>query len=100
MWYSNMPDDLGAWIERVSRLALIKVKDEERKIILEDMRKILDFFNSINALDLSDVEPLFMVLNERPVLRDDVPGECLSIEDVLSNIKESQGNYIKGPRTG
>ncbi|MEM0361699.1 MAG: Asp-tRNA(Asn)/Glu-tRNA(Gln) amidotransferase subunit GatC [Sulfolobales archaeon] len=94
-----MPDDLEVWLERVSRLALIKIREDEKELILRDMRKIIEFFNSINALDLSDVEPLFMVLNERPVLRDDVVGSCLSVDEVLTNVKESENYYIKGPRT-
>lgn len=94
-----MPDDLEVWLERISRLALIKVREDERELILRDMRKIIEFFNSINALDLSDVEPLFMVLNERPVLRDDVAGSCLNVNEVLANVRESEGGYIKGPRT-
>lgn len=96
---TDMLDNLEVWLERVSRLALINIKDEEKEAILRDMKKIIDFFNSINVLDLTDVEPLFMVLNEKPVLRDDVVGSSLSIDEVLANVKESSEGYIKGPRT-
>ncbi len=94
-----MFDYLELWLERVSRLALISIRDEEREVVLRDMKKIIEFFNSINVLDLADVEPLFMVLNERPVLRDDVVGTSLSIDDVLANVKETSEGYVKGPRT-
>ncbi|MEM0453380.1 MAG: Asp-tRNA(Asn)/Glu-tRNA(Gln) amidotransferase subunit GatC [Sulfolobales archaeon] len=94
-----MHDELEVWLDRVSRLALIKVKDEEREVVIRDMKKIIDFFNSINELDLSGVEPLFMVLNDKPLLREDVVKDGLSVDEVLLNVKESQEGYIKGPKT-
>lgn len=94
-----MHGDLEVWLERVCKLALIKVRDEERESIIRDMEKIIHFFNTINELDLSGVEPLFMVLNERPSFREDEVRGGLNIDDVLLNVKEWQGGYIKGPKT-
>ncbi|MCS7108235.1 MAG: Asp-tRNA(Asn)/Glu-tRNA(Gln) amidotransferase subunit GatC [Sulfolobales archaeon] len=94
-----MRNELTTWLERISRLALIKVRDDEREIVIRDMGKIIEFFNSINELDLSNVEPLFMVLNEKPVLREDVARGGLDVNEVLLNVKESENGFIKGPKT-
>lgn len=94
-----MQNELTTWLERISRLALIKVRDDEREIVIRDMVKIIEFFNSINELDLSNVEPLFMVLNEKPVLREDVARGGLDVNEVLLNVKESENGFIKGPKT-
>ncbi len=92
--------DPAEWVERVSKLALINLSEEEKKLLIKDMARIIDFFNMINELKgLDDVEPLFMMPRGEPVLRDDEVGECLSINEVLMNVKEKEDRFIKGPRT-
>jgi aspartyl-tRNA(Asn)/glutamyl-tRNA(Gln) amidotransferase subunit C len=92
-------EDLKVWLERISKLSLIRISKEEEETILNDMKKIIEFFNTINSLDLSNVEPLFMVLKDEPVVRDDEVGESLSVDEVLKNVKEVEGGFIKGPKT-
>lgn len=95
-----MDIDLESWIERISRLALIRLSREERELIARDLKRIIDFFNMINELKgLDDIEPLFMIPRDDAILRSDEISNCLSIDEVLMNVKESVNNYIKGPRT-
>lgn len=92
--------DLAEWIDRVSKLALINLSEEEKKLLAKDMIRIINFFNMINELrGLDSVEPLFMMPRGEPVLRDDEVGECLDINEVLMNVKEREDGFIKGPRT-
>lgn len=92
-------DELSAWIKRVSKLALIRISESEERGLLNDLMKIIGFFNVINELDLSNVQPLFMILRDDEVVRDDEVRETLNVDDVMLNVKESEGTFIKGPKT-
>ncbi|MDT7861087.1 MAG: Asp-tRNA(Asn) amidotransferase subunit GatC [Saccharolobus sp.] len=85
-------------IKHLEGLALIQLSPEEEKIIKDDIKKILDFFNKLNELDLTNVEPLFHPLPQGR-LRKDIPKEPLDREEALKNVKRKENGYIIGPKT-
>lgn len=85
-------------IKHLESLALIQLSPEEEKIIKNDIKKILDFFNKLNELDLTNVEPLFHPLPQGR-LRKDTPKEPLDREEALKNVKRKENGYIIGPKT-
>ena len=91
--------ELNKWIDRISRLALIKISDDEREKLIKDLIRILRFFNEINELDLKDVEPLFHVIEKSGKVRRDNIGNVLKVDEALLNVKEKYQTFIKGPKT-
>ncbi|BDB97825.1 Asp-tRNA(Asn) amidotransferase subunit GatC [Saccharolobus caldissimus] len=85
-------------IKHLEVLALIQLSPEEEKIIKDDIKKILDFFNKLNELDLTNVEPLFHPLPQGR-LRKDISKEPLDREEALKNVKRKENGYIIGPKT-
>ncbi|MEJ2779553.1 Asp-tRNA(Asn) amidotransferase subunit GatC [Stygiolobus sp. CP850M] len=85
-------------LEKLQALALVEIKGQEKEKIKRDLQNILEFFNKINQLDLTNVEPLFHPLSSGK-LRKDEPIEPLNREEALQNVKRKEDGYIVGPRT-
>ncbi len=84
-------------IKKLERLSLIELSKEEEEKMAKEIEKILDFFNKINELDLSGVEPMFHPISEGK-LREDVPHEGLSRDEALANAGGKENGFIIGPR--
>ena len=85
-------------LEKLQNLALLEIKEEEKERLKKDLREILNFFDKINQLDLTNVEPLFHPLSTGK-LRKDEPMRPLSRDEALQNVKRKENGYIVGPRT-
>ncbi len=46
-------------VERIAKLARIKLSQQELKKLQGDLSSILDYFNSIKEVDISKIEPTF-----------------------------------------
>jgi len=89
---------LKEWVKRVSRLALIDISPDEEETLINDFKKIIEFFNKLQEVNVDNVEPLFMTPKEEPVVRYDEVGKCLRRDEFLSNVKERIDGYVKGPK--
>lgn len=85
-------------LEKLQALALVEIKGQEKEKIKRDLQNILEFFDKINQLDLTNVEPLFHPLSSGK-LRKDEPMKPLTREEALQNVKRKEDGYIVGPRT-
>ncbi len=97
MKVSGMVEVNEELIKRLERLSLIKLTPEERERMIREVKAVLDFFDKINSLDLSDVEPLFHPLAESR-LREDSPITGLTQEEALLNAPRKENGFIVGPR--
>ncbi|MCH4815086.1 MAG: Asp-tRNA(Asn) amidotransferase subunit GatC [Saccharolobus sp.] len=85
-------------IKHLENLSLIHLNQNEEKMLENDIANIIKFFEKINELDLSNVEPLFHPLPQGR-LRKDTPRDPLDRENALKNVKRKENGYIVGPRT-
>ncbi|AAY80664.1 Asp-tRNA(Asn) amidotransferase subunit GatC [Sulfolobus acidocaldarius] len=87
-----------SYLSKLEQLALIRLKNEEKDKISNDLQRIIDFFEKINELELKDVEPLFHPISSGK-LRKDEPLKPLNRDEALQNVKRKENGYIVGPRT-
>jgi aspartyl-tRNA(Asn)/glutamyl-tRNA(Gln) amidotransferase subunit C len=59
-------------VQHVARLAALSIDDDEAARIAEELGSILDHMATLDALDVTDVEPTFHPLQVDVVLRPDV----------------------------
>ncbi len=85
-------------LDKLERLALVTLNQEERERVKKDLQQILEFFDEINEANLEDVEPLFHPLPTGK-LREDKPSSGLERDDALRNVKRKENGYIVGPKT-
>ena len=65
-----MPVDQAA-VRRIARLARIAVTDAEVPHLQDELNAILAFVEELNAVDVSDVEPMTSVIPMKLPMRDD-----------------------------
>ncbi|MEM0217743.1 MAG: Asp-tRNA(Asn)/Glu-tRNA(Gln) amidotransferase subunit GatC [Candidatus Nezhaarchaeales archaeon] len=86
-------------LEYLSELARLRLTESEKKIILRDLNRILEYFSIIDKVEVTDVEPAFHVLNVSNVMREDeVGGDSLTQGEALANASHKEEGYIKAPR--
>lgn len=85
-------------LDHVSALARISLSAEEKAKFAGDFKTILGFFEKLNAVDVSALEPCAHAFPIYNVLRDDVPAETLPVETLLRNAPASKEDQIVVPR--
>jgi aspartyl-tRNA(Asn)/glutamyl-tRNA(Gln) amidotransferase subunit C len=78
----------------VAHLARLQVTDEETALFQGQLNHILDYVQSLRALDTSAVEPMAHAVPVHNVFREDVPTPSLDHERVMANAPlERQGLF-------
>ncbi|BFH74340.1 Asp-tRNA(Asn) amidotransferase subunit GatC [Sulfurisphaera javensis] len=85
-------------ISKLQTLALLELNEKEKERIKKDIKNILDFFDKINQLDLTGVEPLFHPISTGKLRKDEII-KPLGREEALKNVKRKEDGYIIGPAT-
>ena len=85
------------WVERIARLARLKLTEEEVNLFQSQLSDILRFVEQLNDLDTEGVEP-YLEETERTPMREDEPGESLSQDEALMNAPERKGGFFVVPR--
>ena len=92
----RLTSDIVAKVASLARLDLTPAEIEQATAQLGDM---LDHFADIDALDLSDVEPMTQPFPLVNVLRDDVVAPCLDRDEVLAQAPAAQDGRFRVPPT-
>jgi aspartyl-tRNA(Asn)/glutamyl-tRNA(Gln) amidotransferase subunit C len=86
-------------IQRVARLAALRLSEQEVERMEEDLGQILNHVEQISELDLSMVEPSVQVVELDNVLRPDVPRPSLEREKALRTAPEPVDGAFRVPST-
>lgn len=93
---NNITDET---IEYVSTLAKLDLTGEERQGAMRDMSRMLDYFDKLNELDTTGVEPMSHAFPLQNVFREDEVTNGDGSEDSLKNAPEEKENMFVVPRT-
>ena len=85
-------------VEKVAHLARLKFDDSEKEAIKKDLRRMIEFADKLNELDLENVEPLLHMSEEVNMLREDEIKGSVSCEEALKNAPEHNGKFFKVPK--
>lgn len=85
-------------VAHLAHLARLEFNEQEVHSMVEDMDKILGFVAKIDELDLSGVEPLVYLSEERNILRADQIEEGLSKEEALKNAPQRDSDFFRVPK--
>jgi len=85
-------------IRHVARLARIEVSEERVPALAQELATILSYFDKLNELDTSGVEPLTRAVDRHSVLADDEPCPCLTTEEALAAAPDRDGSFFKVPK--
>lgn len=82
-------------VKHIAKLANLTLTEEEEEKYSEQLSKILDYFEQLNQVDTSSVEPTFNVTGMSDVMREDKTQVCLSQEEALANAPKTKGNMFE-----
>ncbi len=85
-------------VEKIAKLARLKVQPEVIQPIAQDLSRILDWVAQLEAVDTKNVEPLSSVyLQEMPMRKDETKDGDIASE-ILQNAPEKQHDMFVVPR--
>ena len=87
-----------ATVDHVARLARLDLSEEERERMGAELSKILEHVETIQAMDLDDVEPTAHALPIKNIMRPDEVTPSLTPEDALRNAPQSEDGRFLVPR--
>jgi aspartyl-tRNA(Asn)/glutamyl-tRNA(Gln) amidotransferase subunit C len=84
-------------VEHVAHLARLGLTDEELRRLEGQLNHILDQYAILSTVETDHIAPTAQTIELENILRDDVTGPSLSVDVVLANAAETEGDYIVVP---
>ncbi len=81
----------------VARLARLELTDDDVAKFQEQLSDILEAVSKVSELDLSDVPPTAHPLAIATAWAEDVPRDCLPLDEVFANAPDRDGDYFRTP---
>ncbi len=86
-------------IEYVAKLAKLALSEEEKQGRAKDLNEILAYAELLSGIDTTEIEPMSHAFDMKNVMREDVPAQDFSREDLLKNAPQKKGGYFIVPKT-
>lgn len=84
-------------VEHIARLARLSLSEAETRSLTHDLKQILDYADSLLALDLSDVPPMSHA-GAFESTRSDETEPSLTRDQALANAPDSDSGLFRVPR--
>jgi aspartyl-tRNA(Asn)/glutamyl-tRNA(Gln) amidotransferase subunit C len=85
-------------VRKIGVLSRIDLTDEQVSVYRRELGSILGYFDKLQELDTTDVEPMAHALEIHNVLAEDEPVESLSPDEALSNAPARDGDFFRVPK--
>jgi len=88
-------------VKKVAQNARLSLTDQELTKFTKEIKEVIvESFNLLDEVDVTDLEPSFQPIKQTNQFRKDEVGKSLSQEEALANVKENlrEKGYIKGPK--
>lgn len=82
-------------VRAIADLARLELQDEDVVRYQKQLSDILGYFQKLEELDTSHIDPTSSVLPLTNVMREDEAGEALSVDDVVANAPDSDGEQFR-----
>jgi aspartyl-tRNA(Asn)/glutamyl-tRNA(Gln) amidotransferase subunit C len=92
-----MPVD-NATVDKIAELAKLEFNKSAKEDIKADLNKMLDFVDKLSELNTDNVEPLAYMLDDAPVLREDIVKGHVTQKEALKNAPNKDTDYFKVPK--
>lgn len=95
---SRQPSITIDQVRHVAKLSRLALSEEELTRLGGQLEAILGYVAKIGELDVTNVEPMAHVLPLQNVLREDIVGPSLPLEQVLRNAPQTDGPFFQVPK--
>ena len=84
-------------VEHVAHLARLGLADEELTRLEGQLNHIVDQFAILAGLDTDAIPPTAQTIELENILREDVAGPSLTVEEALANAPAREGDFVVVP---
>ncbi|EKD44054.1 MAG: aspartyl/glutamyl-tRNA(Asn/Gln) amidotransferase subunit C [uncultured bacterium] len=84
-------------VKKIAQLARIELTPEEEKRHAETISTVLDFVDTLNEIDTTDVEPTAQVTGLEDIVREDVVKNCEIKKELLAQMPQISAGLLKVP---
>jgi len=85
-------------VEHIAHLARLEFEGERKKVISDDLQRIVSFMDKLQEVDTENVEPLIYMTSEINQLREDVATVTVTQEQALKNAPKKDSDYFRIPK--
>lgn len=85
-------------ILNLAKLSKLEFNEEELEVIQSKINDIIEYVDQLNAIDTTDVEPLFNVLDLKDRTREDKVVDNKFKKELLKNSPEKDDDFIIVPK--
>lgn len=85
-------------VEHVAKLARLAINEEEKEMFTRQLGDIVEYFNLLNELDTSDVEPMAHAVPMSNVMREDTVEKNFQRDEMLAISPYEEDGFIRVPR--
>jgi aspartyl-tRNA(Asn)/glutamyl-tRNA(Gln) amidotransferase subunit C len=82
-------------VRYVARLTHLSLTDDEVETMRTQLSTVLDFFQTLQQVDTTDVEPTGSPTDVSSVMRDDEPTPSLTRAETLANAPHTEDDYVR-----
>jgi len=82
-------------VRAIADLARLELRDDDVALYRRQLSAILDYFQKLEELDTSQIDPTSSVLPLTNVMRADEAGEALSVDEAIDNAPDSDGEQFR-----
>lgn len=84
-------------IKKIADSVRIAISDEEAETYTEQISSIIEYAGKLSELNTDDVQPTTHGVVLENILRDDIPKQSITQEEVLDNAADVQEGHFKVP---
>jgi aspartyl-tRNA(Asn)/glutamyl-tRNA(Gln) amidotransferase subunit C len=85
-------------LEYIADVARLSLTDEEKEEMTKSINEMITYFDKLNNMETSNVEPMELITTESNVLREDIVVESYDREIILANASEHRNGYFSVPQ--
>ncbi|GAB6189862.1 Asp-tRNA(Asn)/Glu-tRNA(Gln) amidotransferase subunit GatC [Marinitoga arctica] len=92
----NINDEL---INKLEKLAMIKLSEKEKEIIMKDLNDLLKYMENIDEVNIDNVDPLFSPVDKilKNIFHMDELKTSETIKKLISEFPNKKDNLLKVP---
>ncbi len=89
----------NALLAKLEKLSFLKISDDKREEIIEQLSQIVNFVDNLGELDTDGVDDKFAMSDASTFLREDAPSCDASVnESILKNAPQSSDHFFIVPK--
>ncbi|MGG6268367.1 Asp-tRNA(Asn)/Glu-tRNA(Gln) amidotransferase subunit GatC [Leptolyngbya sp. AN03gr2] len=85
-------------VQKVAHLARLQLTPEEEEKFTTQLNNILDYFDQLSELDVSEVQPTTRAIDVSNVVRPDQHQPYSNRESILEGAPDRDGEFFKVPK--